>query len=62
MIVVFTENASGKPLKDKKGETFLNAFIDIINESNPKPNNYGLIKEKSFITILYKNCYIIIIF
>ena len=27
-----------KPLKDKKGKTFLNAFIKIVNESNRKPN------------------------
>ena len=27
-----------KPLKDKKDEKVLNTFIEIINESNPKPN------------------------
>ena len=48
VIVVFTENASGKPLKDKKGETFLNAFIDIINESNPKPNKLWVNQGKEF--------------
>ena len=28
-----------KPLKDKKGKTVLNAFMEIVNESNCKPNN-----------------------
>ena len=27
-----------KPLKDKKRKTVLNAFIEIVNESNSKPN------------------------
>ena len=27
-----------KPLKDKKGKTVINAFIEIVNESNHKPN------------------------
>ena len=27
-----------KALKDKKGKTVLNAFIEIVNESNRKPN------------------------
>ena len=26
-----------KPLKDKKGKTVLNAFIEVVNESNRKP-------------------------
>ena len=26
-----------KPLKDKKGKTVLNVFIEIVNESNRKP-------------------------
>ena len=33
VIDVFT-----KPLKDKKGKTILNAFIEIVNESNCKPS------------------------
>ena len=37
VIDVFTKYAWVKPLKDKKGETVLNAFIDIANESNHKP-------------------------
>ena len=27
-----------KPLKDKKGKIILNAFIEIVNEPNCKPN------------------------
>ena len=27
-----------KPLKDKKGKTVLNAFIEIVDKSNRKPN------------------------
>ena len=37
-IDVFTKYAWVKPLKDKKGETVLNAFIETVNESNCKPN------------------------
>ena len=35
---VFTKNAWVKPLKDKKDKTVINAFIEIVNESNCKPN------------------------
>ena len=38
VIDVFTKYAWVKPLKDKKGKTVLNAFIEIVNESNWKPN------------------------
>ena len=37
IIDVFTKYARFKPLKDKKGKTILNAFIEIVNESNRKP-------------------------
>ena len=33
-IDVFNKYAWVKPLKAKKGKTFLNAFIEIVNESN----------------------------
>ena len=39
VIDVFTKYAWVKPLKDKKGKTILNAFIEIVNESNCKPSN-----------------------
>ena len=38
VIDVFTEYAWIKPLKDKKGKAVLNAFTEIVNESNHKPN------------------------
>ena len=38
MIDIFSKYAWVKPLKDKKGKTVLNAFIEIVNESNRKPN------------------------
>ena len=53
-IDVFTKYAWVKPLKDKKGKTVLNAFIEILNESNRKPN-YGLIKEENFTINSCKN-------
>ena len=37
-IDVFTKYSWVKPLKDDKGRTVLNAFIEIVNESNRKPN------------------------
>ena len=33
-IDVFTKYVWFKPLKDKKGKTVLNVFIEIVNESN----------------------------
>ena len=30
-----------KPLKDKKGKTVLDVFIEIVNESNRKSNRLG---------------------
>ena len=38
VIDVFTKHVRVKPLKDKKGKTVLNAFIEIVNGSNRKPN------------------------
>ena len=38
VIDVFTKYPWVKHLKDKKGKTALKAFIEIVNESNPKPN------------------------
>ena len=35
---ILTKYAWVKPLKDKKSKTVLNAFIEIVNESNQKPN------------------------
>ena len=38
VIDVFTKYAWVKPLKDKRGKTVLNAFIEIVDEYNYKPN------------------------
>ena len=38
VIDVFTEYAWVKTLKDKKGKMVLNAFVEIVNVSNRKPN------------------------
>ena len=35
---IFTKHSWVKPLKDKKGKRVANAFIEIENESNRKPN------------------------
>ena len=37
-IYYFTKYGWIKPLKNKRGKTVLNAFIEIVNESNRKPN------------------------
>ena len=36
MVDVFTKYAWVKPLKDKKGKSVPNAFIEIVNECNQK--------------------------
>ena len=55
VIDVFTKHAWVKPLKDKKGKTFLNAFIEILNESNRKPNTLWVDQEENFTINLCKN-------
>ena len=47
VIDVFTKYAWVKPLKDK-GETVFNAFIEIVNESNHKPNKLWVDQGKEF--------------
>ena len=37
-----------KPLKDKKGKTVINAFIEIVNESNRKPNKLSVDQAREF--------------
>ena len=44
-----------KPLKDKKGNTVFNTFIEIVNDSNLKLNKLRLIKEDNFTINLNKN-------
>ena len=44
----FTKYAWVKFLKDKRCKTVLNAFIEIVNESNRKPNNLWVDQGKEF--------------
>ena len=48
VIDFFTKNARIKPLKDKKGKTVINVFIEIVNESNGKPNKLWVDQRKEF--------------
>ena len=48
MINTFTKYAWVKTLKDKKGKTVLNAFIERVNESNRKPNKLWIDQGKEF--------------
>ena len=45
---VFTKYAWVKPLKDKKGKTVLNAFIEKVHESNRKPNKLWVDQGREF--------------
>ena len=54
VIDVFIKYAWVKPLKDKKGKTVLNAFIEIVNESDWKPNNLWVDKGREFCNKLMK--------
>ena len=47
-IDVFTKYAWVKPLKDKKGKTVLNASIEIVSESNHKPNMFWVNQRREF--------------
>ena len=48
VINVFTKYAWVKYLKDKKIKTVINAFIQIVNESNRKPNKLWVDQERDF--------------
>ena len=48
VIDIFTKYTWIKPLKDKKGKTVLNAFIEIINESNGKSNKLWFDQGRKF--------------
>ena len=52
-IDIFSKYASVVPLKDKKGISIVNAFQNILDKSQRKPN--GSIKEVNFTIILLKN-------
>ena len=47
VIDVFTKYAWAKPLKDKNGKAVLNTFIEIVNESNCKPNTLWFEQESN---------------
>ena len=47
-IDVFTKYTWAKPLKDKKGKAVLNASIEIVNESNRKPNKLWVDQGRAF--------------
>ena len=48
MIDVFTKYAWVNPLKDKKGKTVLNAFIETVIGSNRKPNKLWVDQRREF--------------
>ena len=48
VVDAFTKYAWVKPLKDKNGKTVLNAFIEIVNESNCKPNELWVDQGRGF--------------
>ena len=48
MIDVFTRHAWVNPLKDKKGKTVLNVFIEIVNKSKRQPNKLWVDQGREF--------------
>ena len=48
VIEVFTKYAWVKPLKDTQNNTILNAFINIVNKSNCKPNKLWIHQGREF--------------
>ena len=55
-IDVFTKYIWIKPLKDKIGKIVLNAFIEIVNESNCKPNKLWLDQGRELYNQLMQEC------
>ena len=48
VIDFFTKYAGVKPSKDKTGKTVLNVFIEIVNESSPKPYKLWVDQGREF--------------
>ena len=48
MIDVSTKYVWVKSLNNEKGTTVLNAFVEILNESNRKPNKIWVDQEREF--------------
>ena len=55
VIDVFTKPTWVKSLTDKKAETVLNGFIEIINKTRSKPNKLWMDQEREFPIKLCKN-------
>ena len=55
VIDVLTKYAWVKPLNDKKVKTVLNTFIEIVNESNRKPNELLVDQGKLFYNEIIQN-------
>ena len=51
-----------KPLKDKKGKTVLNVFVEVANESNHTPNKLWIDQGRFCTKNLCKNGWTITIF
>ena len=54
VIDIFSKNAWAIPLKDKKGISVVNAFQQILKESNRKPNKKWVDKGSEFYNISFK--------
>ena len=55
VIDIFSKYAWVVPLKDKKGISIVNAFKQILKESNHKPNKIWVDKGSEFYNISFKN-------
>ena len=56
VIDIVTKFVCVKPLKDKKGKTILNTFIEIVNESNHKPNKLWVDQGREFYNKRMQEC------
>ena len=52
VIDVFAKCAWVKPLKDKKDKKALNAFMEMVNDSNRKPNKFWVDQGRDFLNKL----------
>ena len=43
-------------MKEKKGKIVLNAFIETVSESNPKPNKLWVDQKREFYNKLRQEC------
>ena len=55
-IDIFYKYAWVKPLENRKGKTGLNAFIEIVNESNCKPHKLWIVQGREFYNKLTQEC------